>query len=126
MNDEIKEINIKIPGQILDYVDTKEHLLELFNYITNLQQELERYKHYSKTTGIEELMTENERLKELCYKQKEEYEKLFNHLIIDKPRKRNKKAIEYINTNKEKQYGLTDKNIEELLNILQNGSEENE
>ena len=42
MNDEIKEINIKRPGQILDYVDTKEHLLELYNYITNLQQENEK------------------------------------------------------------------------------------
>ena len=38
MKDEIKEINIPFPGQILDYVDTKEHLLELFNYITNLQE----------------------------------------------------------------------------------------
>lgn len=37
-----KEINIKIPGQILDYVDTKEHLLDLFNYITNLQEENEK------------------------------------------------------------------------------------
>lgn len=36
------EINIKMPGQILDYVDTKEHLLDLFNYITNLQEEIER------------------------------------------------------------------------------------
>lgn len=45
--DEIKEINIKMPGQILDYVDTKEHLLELFNYITNLQEELEDYKQIS-------------------------------------------------------------------------------
>ena len=42
MSDEIKEINIKFPGQILDYVDTREHLLELFNYITNLQEENER------------------------------------------------------------------------------------
>ena len=40
MNDEIKEINITFPGQILDYVDTKEHLLTFFNYITNLQQQL--------------------------------------------------------------------------------------
>ena len=32
------EINIKRPGQILDYVDTKEHLLDLYNYITNLQE----------------------------------------------------------------------------------------
>ena len=41
MND---EINIKIPAQILDYVDTHEHLLYLFNYITNLQQENKRLK----------------------------------------------------------------------------------
>lgn len=41
MND---EINIKIPSQILDYVDTHEHLLYLFNYITNLQQENKRLK----------------------------------------------------------------------------------
>lgn len=43
MKDEIKEINITFPGQILDYVDTKEHLLELFNYITNLQEENNYY-----------------------------------------------------------------------------------
>ena len=40
MNKDIKEI--KWAGQILDYVDTKEHLVELFNYITNLQEENER------------------------------------------------------------------------------------
>lgn len=43
MNKEIKEI--KWPGQILDYVDTKEHLAELFNYITNLQEENELLKN---------------------------------------------------------------------------------
>ena len=37
MNNDIKEITF--PGQILDYVDTKEHLLELFNYITNLKEQ---------------------------------------------------------------------------------------
>ena len=42
------------------------------------------------------------------------------------------KAVEYIENNKEKQYGynyeygLTDKNIDDLLNILQNGSDDNE
>lgn len=40
MNNEIEKINITFPGQILDHVDTKDHLLELFNYITNLQEEL--------------------------------------------------------------------------------------
>ena len=44
MKNDIKEINITFPGQILDYVDTKEHLLELFNYITNLQEENKRLK----------------------------------------------------------------------------------
>ena len=38
----MSEINIQRPGQILDYVDTREHLVELFNYITNLQEENER------------------------------------------------------------------------------------
>ena len=38
---------IKRPGQILDYVDTKEHLVEMFNYITNLQEENERLKENS-------------------------------------------------------------------------------
>lgn len=37
-----EEIKILRPGQILDYVDTMEHLQELFNYITNLQKENER------------------------------------------------------------------------------------
>lgn len=38
MNNDIKEIKITFPGQILDYVDSKEHILELFNYIINLQE----------------------------------------------------------------------------------------
>lgn len=51
MKDEIKEINIKMPGQILDYVDTKEHLLELFNHITNLQEEYERLNNQYDLNG---------------------------------------------------------------------------
>lgn len=38
----IKEI--KRPGQILDYVDTKEHLLELFDYISDLQEKIKNLK----------------------------------------------------------------------------------
>lgn len=45
-NKDIKEI--KWLGQILDYVDTKEHLVDLFNYITNLQEENERLKEQCK------------------------------------------------------------------------------
>ena len=84
MNNEIKEINIKIPGQILDYVDTKEHLLDLFNYITNLQKTNKNHSKKlielgNKITNLQqaikdtkdtaddmlyELKQENERLKE--------------------------------------------------------------
>ena len=64
MNDEIKEINIKILGQILDYVDTKEHLLDLFNYITNLQQIEQDHKETNATlmNELAKLEEENERL----------------------------------------------------------------
>ena len=40
MTNDIKRIKIIYPGQILDYVDTKEHLQELFDYITNLEEEI--------------------------------------------------------------------------------------
>lgn len=45
MND---KINIKRPGQILDYVDTKEHLVDLFNYITNLQSNWNNLREWLK------------------------------------------------------------------------------
>ena len=62
-----KEINIKIPGQILDYVDTKEHLLDLFNYITNLQQENERLKEWKKDLLNENIELENIRKEAIEY-----------------------------------------------------------
>ena len=40
MTKDIKRIKIIYLGQILDYVDTKEHLQELFDYITNLEEEI--------------------------------------------------------------------------------------
>ena len=66
MND---EINIKRPGQILDYVDTKEHLLELYNYITNLQQENERLNHQLE---LQKELTVRNRLRKHCYKSRVE------------------------------------------------------
>jgi hypothetical protein len=56
MND---KINIKRPGQILDYVDTKEHLVDLFNYITNLQSNWNSLrewvqKHYDEYKDMEQ------------------------------------------------------------------------
>lgn len=112
MNNEIKEINIKIPGQILDYVDTKEHLLKLFNYITNLQQENERLKD------------NRDWWKDRFFGQ-QEYDDSHRITAIEY-KKRIDKAIEYI----ENQTSLFDKcyfsGFKDLLNILQNGSDDNE
>ena len=95
-----KEINIKIPGQILDFVDTKEHLLDLFNYITNLQTIEQQYsavlsenaelqqnydKIYNENCKLREqhnitdvsLLDENYKLKELCNKYEEEHNTTF-------------------------------------------------
>ena len=121
MKDEIKEILSKMErlivyGQYNAYYDLEKQLLD---HITNLQEELEeekrieqedlktiqnleeenkRYKHYVKTTGIEELMVENERLKET-----------------------NKKAIEYIKNDLILTDGfmIYEDGAKELLNILQ-------
>lgn len=79
MKDKIKEINIKRPGQILDYVDTKEHLLELFNYITNLQQENQDIKD-----TLQDKLDYIGHLKELCDKYEEEHNTKFNEWVFDK------------------------------------------
>lgn len=104
MNNEIKEIHISFPGQILDYVDTKEHLLDLFNYITNLEQE---NKILRKNAEHNDKVVDNARWNEMIYKS------------------RNKKAIEYIKSYKNDYapYELSNYNIRELLNIL-GGDEE--
>jgi len=108
MKDEIKEINIKRPGQILDYVDTKEHLLELYKYITNLQEENERLKDYLD-------------IFKLSNKTKQE--------TIDDFRKRIDKAVEYIKSiiwedkSMRAKYKMVLINSEVLLNILNGGNE---
>lgn len=98
MND---EINIKMPGQILDYVDTKEHLLDLFNYITNLQ--------------------------ELCNKYEEEHNTTFKEW--QKDIQANKRAIEYIKQHTDKLTKIRvpklDFNYENLLEILEENNEYN-
>ena len=107
MNNDIKEI--KRAGQILDYVDTKEHLQELFNYITNLQERIEDL----------ETRLENE-VATVCLKC-DEIERLNN--IINE-------AIEYIKENEFKAsdgevcYFCNMQVIKDLLNILQ--GEDNE
>lgn len=116
MNNEIKEINIKIPGQILDYVDTKEHLLDLFNYITNLQQENER---------LNTCIDDQERVINSLIDKRNLYKINYNDY-----KSRCEKAIEYIKENAEEYlsvdmyYHLNDiPEINDILNILQNGSD---
>ena len=133
----------------------------LYNYITNLQQDTEMYaqlkdeyeeeikdlqqeinkltaestewesKYYEMQDNFHTANDEIERLKELSFRQHEEYEKLFNHLIIDKPRERIKKAINiYDNRNSlkyKKQRFMQGKTTADLMyEALQNGDEENE
>lgn len=109
--------------------------------ITNLQQELERYKHYSKTTGIEELMQENEYLKKhqrfhkkfgndyiFCVEGDKE---TYKDLLLEKQeeledyKSRFEKAIEY----NQKIYDTTEGNEKLLskinLEILQGGKDDN-
>ena len=139
MNDEIKEI--------LDWLKDEDIYLEdygyqykrislkdtkiLLDYITNLQQENEELKknqrfhkngvfslEYDKETlsdMVEDLQQENERLNEILV-WKQEHEKELHTRI--------EKAIEYIedNTYYKSHKGYVDLN--DLLNILQNGSEE--
>ena len=132
-----KEINIKIPGQILDFVDTKEHLLDLFYYITNLQQDIDKLtaestewesKYYEMQDNFHNTNDEIERLKF-----KIDSWQSYSHELEDY-KSRCEKAIEYIKDNMNtytngKDYKLDEFNIlaspKYLLNILQ-GSEDNE
>ena len=117
MTDEIKEIldNMKEISSFeyttdwfeLNYEDIK----LLLDYITNLQQELEE---------------ENERLKENA---------IHNDKVVDKAKwnemiykSRCEKAIEYIKEHRRKDefLNLNEWQTRDLLNILQNGSEDNE
>ena len=54
MND---KINIKRPSQILDYVDTKEHLVDLFNYINQLQSNWNSLREYCKEYADKDTMS---------------------------------------------------------------------
>ncbi len=133
-----KEINIKRPGQILDYVDTREHLLDLFNYITNLQMDIDQSQEI-----MAELTEENERLKDNrdWWKDRffgqQEYDDSHRITAIEY-KKRIDKTIEYINNFwKQKSYyesienclkfaDMNEFEYNDLLDILQNGSEDNE
>ena len=121
MKDEIKEILDKLKDgnwyEELDLTGTmwielrweETHLL--LDYITNLQEELERYQHYSKTTGIEELKKENEKLK----KDIKFYEYSFN-----KFKERFEKGTEYIKSTKYCGIKIDKISLEEYLNKLLN------
>ena len=85
--EEEKRIN-KANLKLIDKLEEENH---------ELKSKLECYEngvYYS--SEVDKLEEENESLKELSYNIQDEYNKLFNHLIIDKPRERINKAIEYI------------------------------
>lgn len=126
MNDDIKEINIKIPGQILDYVDTKEHLLELYNYITNLQHTKEYLGEvlYEKDKELEKLKTKTKEQSLLLIDYQDMEQKLEDY------KSRIEKAVEYIQ-NHQLVFELSSKKVisqwfdmfyKDTLNIL-NGKE---
>ena len=90
-----------------------------------------------KDKEIERLKQEKEKLENIIIETNSEKEKLFNHLINDKPQQRNEKAIEYIKKNcilsdtwedldfcnfvpigKIKYKFLSNKKVKELLDIL--------
>lgn len=127
MNNEIKEI-IECLKIALD----SESYEVLLNYITNLQQENKQLKEvlnckeYFSSTMPEDT--------EFVILTKNNYDRQQKDIQLELIEYKNRidKAIEYIKNNKEKQYGynyeygLTDKNIGDLLNILQNGSDSND
>ena len=97
-----KEINKIISWIEMSYtrLNYKEELL-LVNYIKQLQQEnkelkehIEKYEHYCKTTGIEEIMKENKQLKEKNEFLKSEIEEAKR--IIQKYKEVIDEAIKYI------------------------------
>lgn len=98
--------------------------------------EIQRYEHYCKTTGIDELMGENERLKG----EKEQLNSLVNS-CQERIRKQNniiKEAREYINSHKQKtidsyedevedyEIELWEYEINDILEILDKGDEKND
>lgn len=97
------EINIKRPGQILDYVDTKEHLFDLFNYITNLQEENQEIKNTIDFIDNKYKNTINYNEKLIEYNQ--DY------------KSRIEKAIEYIKASKINRYAYA-LDFDTLLKIL--------
>lgn len=133
------EINIKIPGQILDYVDTKEHLLDLFNYITNLQQEndnmekiIKQNKYKKRILELEEgcsfLKQENERLKETLEEDDETLEKTFK--LVAQLCLRIDKTINILNNiYMLENVTISNNAVEEIdmaINILQKGGDNDE
>ncbi len=111
MQEEIKEILEKLKDREETYQFCKQYKLAindwiyeahyLLDYITNLQQENEKYvKAYMEI--------------------KKEYEKTLNHLLIDNKAQRIDKAIEYLdNKLKLLPHYMYEKEMYDLLNILQ-------
>ena len=138
MKDEIKEILNNIKNKYEDYyvqdIVSGNDLKQLLDYITNLQQEIEKLNEdkrgmlvqlYKANDNRDKIKQENERLKEkletrrkICLeavKREQDY------------KSRCEKALEKINREYYiKEHEWNDRIINEVINILQNGSEEDD
>lgn len=124
MNDEIKE---KIPFNVRDVLEDINSNI-LWNYITNLQQKYEeadydRHKLFEEKVRLKEL---NAELKTITKRPTP-----IDYAMIQKRyedyKSRCEKAIEYLqeNYNELTDYGYKKEIYDDLLNILQNGSDNN-
>ena len=141
MNNEIKEIldRIETASEIFDCLLKPEECTELLDFITNLKQDNTMYAQLKDEyeEEIKDLQQENERLKHdiNIFKNDKVYERLGKLIEENEDYKsRCEKASEYIKENTEEyrhDMDLKDKRlnvnttefIDNLLNILQNGSD---
>lgn len=130
MNDEIKEII-----DCLELAVDSESYKILLNYITNLQQEIEKLNDdkrgmlvqlYKANDNRDKVKQENYELNRMC----ELYGKSLYYAELTDYKSRCEKAIEYIKDNcsyeDDTKYcydDLCSSDVNDLLNILQNGSE---
>lgn len=121
MNDEIKEIL-----SLLNSSSWSNEAKQIEDYITNLQQAIKDTKDTADDM-LFELKQENERLNENNQAMQEEMARTWEK--CDDYKSRCEKASEYINTHDDSVYqekGLNEDSLNDLLNILQNGSDDNE
>lgn len=112
--------DIKVGGICYEWQDLK----IVLDYITNLQQEINKLTAESTEweSKCYDLQQENERLNEI-FVWKQEHEKELHTRIEKAIDKLTIKQARFIN---EKDYVLDDNDLDEIMYILQNGSDDNE